>query len=62
MKKILSVILAGILMFSLAGCGRNETDRSRDSVAADGGNALVVYFSWSGNAVSDWLSRLGGAE
>lgn len=76
--------MVGILVFSLAGCGTDETDSNRDSVtandntvsqevtgtgvedsesvpeneaagseteptAADGGNALVVYFSWSGN-------------
>ena len=84
MKKMLSVIMVSILTFSLAGCGRNETDSGRDSAAADentvsqepagtgetdpepalenepdgsetepaataGSNALVVYFSWSGN-------------
>lgn len=90
MKKMLSVIVVGMLVFSLAGCGRGEADGSRDGAAAnenavsqepensmteqdaveqdtagpesgvaaksgtepaeaDGSNALVVYFSWSGN-------------
>lgn len=76
--------MVGILVFSLAGCGTDETDSNRDSATAnentvsqevtgtgeadsesvpeneaaesetepataDGSNALVVYFSWSGN-------------
>lgn len=90
MKKMLLVIVVGILVLSLAGCGRSEADSSRDGAAANentvsqepensmteqdtveqniadpesgvsaesetepdgagGSNALVVYFSWSGN-------------
>ena len=126
MKKMISVIMVGILAFSLAGCGRNETDRSRDSVVtnentasqetagagentsksmaenetdesgqpesessmaeqdtaepessaadksetettpagADGSNALVVYFSWSGNTenVANAIAEQTGAD
>lgn len=91
MKKMLSVIMVGILAFSLAGCGGNEADRSKDGAAAnekpvrqetadpensaaaisetepaaaDGGNALVVYFSWSGNTenVANAIAEQTGAE
>ena len=68
MKKIVSVIMAGMLVLSSVGCGRNETESSvtagnetessviagnetegSAAAGADGGSALVVYFSWSGN-------------
>lgn len=126
MKKLLSVIMVGILILSLAGCGRNETDPSRDRAVtnentesqetagagenvsksaaeneadesgqpelgssmaeqdtaepessaadesetettparADGSNALVVYFSWSGNTenVANALAGQTGAD
>ena len=65
MKKIVSVIMAGMLVLSSVGCGRNETESSvtagnetessviagnetegSAAAGADGGSALVVYFSW----------------
>ncbi len=94
MKKLVSVIVVGILAFSLAGCGRNETgntaadetmvgqetagtgetvsepapeeeaDESETEAAADGGNALIVYFSWSGNTenVANAIADQTGAD
>lgn len=114
MKKMLSVILVGILVFSMVGCGRNEEDSGRDGAAenenmasqemapeneaddsdqqesesgmteqdstdpgssaadesetepaeADGSNALVVYFSWSGNTenVANAIVEQTGAD
>ena len=119
MKKMLSVIMVGILIFSLTGCGGNNADSGKDSAAAnentvsqetagakenaslpapeneadesgqselessmaeqdtakpessattgsetepdaaDGSNALVVYFSWSGNSQMPLRSRRG---
>lgn len=124
MKKMLSVIMVGILILSLAGCGGNNADSGRDSAAAnentvsqetagaggtvskpaaeneadesgqpelessmaeqdtaepesgaeteleaepdaaDGSNALVVYFSWSGNTenVASAIAEQTGAD
>lgn len=119
MKRMLSVIMVGILMFSLAGCGRNKADSNRDGAAenentvsqetagtgetdsqsvpenkedeseqpesessmaepessaavesetepaaANGSNALVVYFSWSGNTenVANAIAGQTGAD
>ena len=99
MKKILLVILVGILALSLAGCGRNGTGSSKDSAmeientvsqelagagetvsesvqenkadesgtepaATDDSNALVVYFSWSGNTenVANAIAAQTGAD
>lgn len=124
MKKMLSVIIVGILIFSLAGCGGNNADSGRDSAAenentisqetagdgenvsepaseneaeesgqpelessmaeqdtadlessvttgletepaaGDGSNALVVYFSWSGNTenVANAIAEQTGAD
>lgn len=87
MKKMLSVIMVGILMFSLAGCGGNKADESESSMAeqetsdlessavvesgtettpagTDGSNALVVYFSWSGNTenVANAIAAQAGAD
>ncbi len=94
MKKLVSVIVVGILAFSLAGCGRNETgntaedeimvgqetagtgetvsepapeeeaDESETEAAADGSNALIVYFSWSGNTenVANAIAERTGAD
>lgn len=94
MKKLVSVIVVGILAFSLAGCGRNETgntaadetmvgqetagtgetvsepapeeeaDESETEAAADGSNALIVYFSWSGNTenVANAIADQTGAD
>lgn len=121
--KMLSVIVVGVLAFSLAGCGRNESDSSRVGIeanenmvsqelagigetdseslpknkvaesgqselessmaeqdtaepessavaeletepAADGSNALVVYFSWLGNTenVANAIVNQTGAD
>ena len=124
MKKMLSVIMVGILIFSLTGCGGNNADSGKDSAAAnentvsqetagakenaslpapeneadesgqselessmaeqdtakpessattgsetepdaaDGSNALVVYFSWSGNTenVANAIAEQTGAD
>ena len=124
MKKMLSVIMVGILILSLTGCGGNNADSDRDSAAAnentvsqetagagenvsepvlenevdesghtesessmaeqdiaepessaetglepepdaaDGSNALVVYFSWSGNTenVASAIAEQTGAD
>lgn len=124
MKKMLSVIMVGILILSLTGCGGNNADSDRDSAAAnentvsqetagagenvsepvlenevdesghtesessmaeqdiaepessaetglepepdaaDGSNALVVYFSWSGNTenVANAIAEQTGAD
>ena len=110
MKKMLSVIMVGILTFSLIGCGRNnasgqesaevgetvsgsaseneaaesdkqepessmteqDTSDPKSSTAAesepesttDGSNALVVYFSWSGNTenVANVIAERTGAD
>ena len=110
MKKMLSVIMVGILTFSLIGCGRNnaseqgsaevgetvsgsasenetvESDKqepessmteqdtfdpksstaaeSEPESATDGSNALVVYFSWSGNTenVAKFIAERTGAD
>lgn len=114
MKKMLSVIMVGILMFSLAGCGgdsaaanehtvrqetagtggtdsesvpEDEADESESSMAeqetsdsessaadesetettpagTDGSNALIVYFSWSGNTenVANAIAAQTGAD
>lgn len=124
MKKMLLVMMVGILIFSLTGCGGNNANSGRDSIAAnentvsqetaragenaskpasenaadesgkselessmaeqdtaepessaeteletepdaaDGSNALVVYFSWSGNTenVANAIAEQTGAD
>lgn len=70
MKKILSVIMVGILAFALAGCGGNKTESSSAAesetqpAAGKGGKALVVYFSWSGNTenVANAIAAQTGAD
>lgn len=70
MKKILSVIMVGILAFALAGCGGNKTESSSavesetQPAAGKGGKALVVYFSWSGNTenVANAIAAQTGAD
>ena len=97
MKKIILVIMVGMLVFSLAGCGKNETENrgeiadanenttrqetagtvpeaepessgagesETESAVAGGSNALVVYFSWSGNTenVANAIVNQTGAD
>ena len=64
MKKILSAIMVCTLVFSLTGCGRNETEPETEAATASGGKALVVYFSWSGNTenVANAIADQTGAD
>lgn len=64
MKKILSAIMVCTLVFSLTGCGRNETEAETEAATASGGKALVVYFSWSGNTenVANAIADQTGAD
>lgn len=73
MKKMLSVITVGIVVFSLAGCGNTVSEpvpeegaggSETEPVAADDSNALVVYFSWSGNTenVAKAIAEQTGAD
>lgn len=62
-KKILGILLTGVLAFSLAACGNSDERKESGTTAAatedkaeesttekkQTGKALVVYFSWSGN-------------
>ena len=60
MKKILSLLLAITLVFSLAACGQSsgdgteaptETETTERNVEVGAGKVLVAYFSWADNAV-----------
>lgn len=64
MKKILSAIMVCTLVFSLTGCGRNETEPETEAATASGGKAQVVYFSWSGNTenVANAIADQTGAD
>lgn len=95
MRKILSAMMIGTLVCSLAGCSQNRTENSEDNaiesentanqeiaetrettseeaagteaaepVVTGGSNALVVYFSWSGNTenVANAIASATGAD
>ena len=60
MKRILSLLLAITLVFSLAACGQSsedgteaptETETTERNVEVGAGKVLVAYFSWADNAV-----------
>lgn len=96
-KKIILVIMAGILTFSLVACGSNDSEKEQPASAEEttdaneeeekgsaeaqepqssaetegtqaessgSGNALVVYFSWSGNtkSVAEEIQAQTGAD
>lgn len=57
MKKIIYVLIAGIMAFALAACGsggssENEGAQENTQGSSAGGNSLVVYFSATGNTES----------
>ncbi len=56
MKKMLSVIIVGILIFSLAGCGGNNADSGRDS-AAENENTISQETAGDGENVSEPASE-----
>lgn len=56
MKKMLSVIMVGILIFSLAGCGGNNADSDRDSAAANE-NTVSQETAGAGENVSEPVSE-----
>ena len=64
MKKLLCLLLAGALTFSMAACGNSTQDSETETenentetaeteesegTAENGQNILIAYFSWSGN-------------
>lgn len=68
-KKIFTILIAGLLTFSLAACGndnqnaeKEETESSIDTQTP--GKSLVVYFSWSGNTrtVAENIQKQTGAD
>lgn len=75
-KKILSLIISAILIFTFADCGNNSANAGSSGKEATSdtntGNAastknsksLVVYFSWSGNtrAIAKEISKQTGAD
>ena len=69
MKKIIYVLIAGIMAFALAACGsggssENEGAQENTQGSSAGGNSLVVYFSATGNteSVAETLAQMQGAE
>lgn len=46
-KKILSVILAGILSFGLISCGNSKEDSSGSDSGGKKRNSILVSFYWS---------------
>lgn len=56
MKKMLSVIMVGILILSLAGCGGNNADSGRDSAAANE-NTVSQETAGAGENVSEPVSE-----
>ena len=73
LKKLLSVMLVGTAVFSLAACSggdgeeeqpeTQETAENADTEAGEGA-ALIAYFSWSGNteAVAQEIQAQTGAD
>ena len=73
LKKLLSAMLVGTVVCSLAACGggtgeeeqpeTQETAENADTAAGDG-TALIAYFSWSGNteAVAQEIQAQTGAD
>lgn len=73
LKKLLSVMLVGTALFSLAACSggdgeeeqpeTQETAENADTEAGEGA-ALIAYFSWSGNteAVAQEIQAQTGAD
>ena len=51
LKKWMSLVLAGVMLFALASCGQQDTAQSAQETQTDtaGKNVLVVYYSASGN-------------
>lgn len=76
MKKIFAFVLTLAMAFSLAACGnRNysedassentlQTEKTSEPETEAGSNALIVYFSWSGNteAVANEIQIQTGAD
>lgn len=44
-KRVISVLMVLMMIFSLAACGQSTTNENE--VPVEGGKTLIVYFSWS---------------
>ena len=69
MKKLIMILLAGIMIFSVTACGctqsKDDTQVKTDiQTNAAGGKSIVVYFSGSGNTkrVAEFVADEAGAD
>lgn len=65
LKKMLSVMITGTMVFGMTACGsETEPEESGTVVSDPTGDALIAYFSWSGNteAVAQEIQDQTGAD
>ena len=69
MKKIFSLALTFTMLFSLVACANNDSEDSGSTVSEENSTsseqeALIVYFSWSGNteSVANEIAHQTGAD
>lgn len=65
LKKMLSVMIIGTMVFGLTACSsETEPEESGTVVSDPTGDALIAYFSWSGNteAVAQEIQDQTGAD